>query len=99
QVLHVRVRGRAVEVEIVLLDILPVVAFAVGQPEQSLLEDGVAPVRQRESEAEALLVIGDAGQSILTPAVRPRAGLVVAEVIPGVAALAIVFAHRAPLAL
>src|SRR5205823_11560198 len=80
-------------------DIFPVVAFAVGQPEQALLEDRVTPVPQRDREAEALLVVGDAGQAVFAPAVRPRAGLIVGEVVPGVAALAVVFAHSAPLAL
>ena len=57
QILHVRVRRRAVEVEVVLLDVLAVVALAVGQPEQPLLEDRVAAVPQRQREAELLLVV------------------------------------------
>ena len=69
---------RAVEVEVVLLDILAVVAFAVGQAEEPFLQDGVLAVPQRQGEAEALLVVGDAGQAVLAPAVGAGAGLVVA---------------------
>ena len=78
EVLHVRVRRRAVEVEVVLLDVLAVVALAVGQAEQPLLEDRVLAVPQGQREAEPLLVVGDAGQAVLAPAIGARAGLVVA---------------------
>ncbi len=54
----------AVEVEVILLDVLPVVAFAVGQTEQALFDDGVLPIPESEGEAEPLLVVGDAGQAI-----------------------------------
>ena len=97
EVLHVRVRRRAVEVEVVLLDVLAVVALAVGQAEQAFLEDRVLAVPQGQGEAEPLLVVGDAGQAVLAPAVGAGAGLVVAEVVPGVAALAVVLADGAPL--
>src|SRR4051794_30361774 len=92
-------RRGAVEVEVILLDVLPVVALAVGQAEQPLLEDGVFAVPQGQGEAEALLVVADAGQAVLAPAVSAAARLVVGEVVPGVAALAVVLAHRPPLAL
>ena len=91
--------GVRVEVEVVLLDVLAVVALAVGQPEQPLLEDRVLAVPQRQREAQPLLVVGDAGEPVLAPAVGARARLVVAEVVPGVAVVAVVLAHGAPLAL
>jgi hypothetical protein len=99
EVLHVRVRGGRVEVEIVLLDVLAVIPLAVGEPEESLLQDGVALVPEGEGEAEALLVVGDPAEAILTPAIGAGAGLVVAEVVPRIAVLAVVLAHRAPLPL
>ena len=71
QILHVRVRGRAVEVEVVLLHVLPMVRLAVGEPVQPLLQDGVALVPQRQGEAELLLVIADPPHPVLTPAVGP----------------------------
>ena len=71
-------RRRRVEVEVVLLDVLAVVAFAVGQAEQPLLEDRVLAVPQRDGEAELLLVVGDAGEAVFAPAVGARARLIVA---------------------
>ena len=99
QVLHVRVRGRAIEVEVVLLHILAVVALAVGEPEQALLEDRVALVPQRQREAQQLLVVAQSAEPVLAPPVGARTCLVVGEVVPGVAVLAVVLADRAPLPL
>ena len=99
EVLHVRVGRRRVDVEVVLLDVLAVVPLAVGQPEHPLLQDGVAPVPEGEGETEALVVVRDAGDAIFTPPVGAGAGLVVREVVPGVAVLAVVLADRPPLPL
>ena len=99
QVLHVGVRRSAVDVEVVLLDILAMVALAVSEPEQALLQDGIPLVPQREGKAQPLLVIADSSQSVFAPAVRAGARLVVREIVPRVSILAVVFADRAPLPL
>ena len=70
QVPHVRMRRRAVEVEVVLLDVLAVVALTVGQAEEALLEDRVLAVPERERETEELAVVGDAGECRLRPSRR-----------------------------
>src|SRR5262249_44942130 len=99
EVLHVRVGRRRVEVEVVLLHILAGVPLAVGQSEQPLLEDGVLAVPQRQRETEELLIVGDAGEPVLAPPVGPGAGLVMAEVVPCVAVLAVILADGPPLPL
>src|SRR5512135_1780707 len=91
--------GRAVEVEVVLLDVLTVVALGVGQPEHPLLQQRVAAVPQRQREAEPLLVVAEAGDAVLAPPVRAGARLIVREVGPGIAAGTVVLPHRAPLTL
>ena len=97
--LHVGVRGRGVQVEPVLLRVLAVVALAVGQAEHPLLEDRVGAVPQPERQAQALALVADAGDPVLAPAVRARARLVVREVVPRVAAGAVVLTDGAPLTL
>ena len=92
-------RRRGVEVVVELLDVLAVVALGVGQAEQPLLEDRVAAVPQRQGEAEQALGVADAGDAVLAPAIGPAAGVVVREVVPGLAVRAVVLAHRAPLPL
>jgi len=99
EILHVGVGGGAVEVEVVFLDVLAVVPFTVGESEEAFLEDRVFAVPQGEGEAEALLPVGYAGEAVLPPAVGPRAGVIVSEVVPGIAALAVVLAHGPPLSL
>ena len=51
----VGVRRQVVEVEVVLLDVLAVIALGVRQPEQPLFENRVVLVPQREREAQSLL--------------------------------------------
>ena len=69
QILHVGVRRRAVDVEVVLLHILAVVTFAVGQPEYTFLQNRVALVPQGESKTQPLLFIADSAHAVLAPAV------------------------------
>ena len=88
----------AVEVEVVFLDILPVIALAIGQPEQPFFQDRIVAVPQGQCETEPLLVVRDAGQPVFSPTIGAGAGLVVGEVVPGVAIFAVILAHRSPLA-
>ena len=96
---HPRVGRGVVGVEVVLLDVLPVVALRVRQPEEALLEDRVLAVPQGQAQAQLALVVADAGHAVLAPAVGPGSGLVVGEVVPGVAVVAVVLADGAPLPL
>jgi len=89
----------AVQVEPVLLDVLAVVALAVGEPEHPLLQDRIGAVPQRECEAQPLALVAHPRDSVLAPPVRPRPGVVVREVVPRVAAAAVVLPDRPPLAL
>jgi hypothetical protein len=99
EVFQVRVGGGGVEVEIALLDVLAVVGLARDQAEEAFLEDGIAAVPQGQSEDQELIAVADARQAVLAPAVGPAAGVVVREVVPGVAVGAVVLTHRAPGAL
>src|SRR6516225_6640869 len=99
KILHVGVGRGAVEVEIIFLDVLAVIALAIGQPEQPLLEDRVLSVPQGKRKAQPLVVIADAGEAVLTPVIGARTGLIVGEIVPRIAVLAVILADRAPLAL
>jgi hypothetical protein len=65
EVALVAVRRQVVDVEVVLLDVLTVVAFGIGQAEQALLQDRVPLVPQRQSQAQPLLVVADPGDAVL----------------------------------
>ena len=76
------VAGDGVQVPPVLLDVLAVVALRAGQPERALLQDGVAPVPQRQGKAQPLLDVAEPGQPVLPPPVGLRPGVVVRQVVP-----------------
>src|SRR5206468_4210533 len=81
------------------LHVLAVIALAVGEAEEALLQNRVLAVPQRERKAEPALVVAHAGDSVFAPAIRAAASVVVREIIPRVALWRIILAHRAPLAL
>ncbi len=95
--LHPAVRRRAVDGPPVLLGVLAVVALAVGQPEQPLLEDRVLAVPQRDPEVDEAVPVADPAEPVLTPAVGPGVGLIERERRPGVAVGRVVLPDRAPL--
>src|SRR5262249_27375489 len=99
QHLHVAVCGSVIEIEVIFLYVLTVIALARGQAEHPLFQDGIFAVPERHREAQQLITVTDAGDSILAPAIRLAARLVVCQVIPGCAVWAIVFADTAPGAL
>src|SRR5208337_3566949 len=99
QVLHVRVCRRAVEVEVVFLDVFAVVGLAVGQAVHPFLEDRVFAVPHGYAEAQELAKIADTGHAVFAPVIGARAGLVMSEVVPGVSVLAVVLANCTPLPL
>src|SRR5262249_25106516 len=96
-VLHVGVGWSAIEVEIVLLDVLTMVTFGVGQAEKTLLDDRVLFIPEGQGKAESLPVIAKAGKTVFPPLIGARAGLVMAEIAPCVPAVAIVLADCRPL--
>src|ERR1700722_8706576 len=95
--LHVGMCGRRIEIEVILLHVLPVMSLTVRQPEHPLLEDWILAVQQSEGKAQVLLLVADAGDAVLAQVIGPRSGLVVSEIVPGVAVVAVVFPDSAPL--
>ncbi len=94
-----RVARERVEIPPVLLGVLAVVALVAREAVDALLEDRVAPVPERERQAQTLLDVREAGEAVLAPAVGPRASLVVRQVLPRRAVLAVVLPHSPPLPL
>src|SRR6516165_3026763 len=88
--------GGGVEVEIIFLDVLAAIALVAGQPKGALLEDRITAIPQCQCKAQTLLLVAQSAQPVLAPAIGSRAGLVMAEMSPGVAVCAVVLAHRPP---
>src|SRR6266481_5808433 len=92
-------RRRRIQVVVEFLDVLAVIAFAVGQAEKPLLEDGITFVPQGEREAQRLFGVGESGDAVLTPSIGAAACVIVRKIVPGIAMRTVVFAYGAPLAL
>jgi len=90
--------GGGIQVVIELLAIFSVIALRIGKAKETFFEDWITPVPESEGEAEPLMVIAEAGESIFAPTVRTAARLVVGKISPRIAIRAIVLAHGAPLA-
>src|SRR4030095_9801010 len=97
--LHVGMRRRRIEVEILLLHVLAVIALVAGETEKTLLQNRVATIPQSERKAQPAFTVRDAEQAILAPTVGAAAGVIVGEVFPAGPALRIILAHRRPLPL
>ncbi len=75
------------------------VAFIAGKTEEALLENAIAAVPKRDGEADVLVAVANAADAVFAPAIGARAGVVMREIAPSVAADAVVLADRALLAL
>src|SRR5262245_33010842 len=99
ETLHVGVGRRRVEIEVIVLDVLAVVSLWAGQSEEPLLENRVSLVPQSKREADALVVIRDAEDPVLAPAIGAGASVIMGKVVPGRPVGRIVLSDCAPLAL
>jgi hypothetical protein len=71
-----------------------VVALVAGNAEHALLEDRVLGVPERDGEAEVLVVVGDAREAVLAPAIGARTGVLVREMGPCIAVTRVVLTDR-----
>src|SRR5581483_7059090 len=94
QELHIGMRGRAVEIEVILFYVLAMISFVAREAKEPLLQNRIALIPQRK--AHSLPAIADAGETVLIPAIRSGTGVVVRQVFPGVSISAVVFAYRSP---
>ncbi len=98
EILHIGMCWRRIQIKVIFLYVLAVISFAAGKSEKPLFQNRVVAIPKRERETGGLMAVRDAAESVFAPAIRTRARLVMRKIIPSRAVLAIVFAHRAPLA-
>ncbi len=99
QVLHVGMRRRRIEVEVILFHVLAMIAFIARQPEQAFLEDVIAPIPKRQREADTLVAVADPADAVFPPAIRARPCHVVRKIFPRRPARTVILADRPPLPL
>ena len=97
--LAVGMRRQGIEEIVYLFYVLAVIALRVRQAKQAFFEDRVPAVPQGQADTDLLLLITEAGQAILTPAIGPLARLIMGQIIPRLPVDGIVFTNGAPLPL
>ena len=60
EIFHIGMRRGGIEVEVVLLDVLGMIAFIAGQPEEPFFEYRILAVPQRQRETDVLLAVTNA---------------------------------------
>jgi len=82
---EIGVGGGGIEIVPDFFGVFAVVAFGVGQSKNSFFENGVAFVPEGEGEAESGVSVGDPEEAIFAPAIGAASGIVVGEIVPGIA--------------
>src|SRR5713101_3105832 len=74
------------------------IALGACKAEETLFEDGIAPVPKHQPETHHLVAVADASNAIFSPAIGARARMIVRKEFPSRAAGAVIFAYGSPLA-
>ena len=80
--LQIRMGRRGIEVKIAFFHVLAVIALAVGESEEPLLQNRILAVPQRQRETEPALAVGEAEQPVLAPTISAATGVVVWKILP-----------------
>lgn len=90
------VGGRVAKVNVIFLDVLAVIAFGAGQIKQALLQYRAISVPEHQGKAEILVPVGNPGQAVFSPTIRPARCTFTGEILPSAAVWAVVFPDRSP---
>ena len=82
---------------VVILDVFAMIPFRVGKTVGPFLQDRIGPIPEGNGKAKSTLLITNPQQTIFTPAIHARTGVVVREIGPGIAVSGIVLAYGSPL--
>src|SRR5260370_2280030 len=99
QVFHIAVGRSVVTLVLLLFDVFPAVALWPGQPKEAFFQDRIAPVPERQREADVLQAVAYSRYSAFTPTGGPGARVRMRHVVPGGAIWTVVRAHSSPRAL
>ena len=89
-------RGRVVEIKVVLLHVFAMIALMGIEAEHAFLQDRITSIPKGKRETQILMTVADAGDAIFIPAVSARSRLIVREVAPRIAVFAVILADGTP---
>src|SRR5262249_27061477 len=96
---HVRMGGGRIQIEVILLDVFAVIALRSRHAEETLLDDRVAPVPERDGETKAPLPIGKTEKPVFSPSVGSASRVVVRKVVPRRSVGGVILPNCSPLPL
>src|SRR5207302_11007826 len=67
EILHVRVGGGRVEVEVIFLHVFPMIALTATEAKEPFFQDRITAIPERQGKTQPLVVIADPGETVLTP--------------------------------
>jgi len=68
-----------------------------GEAKEPLLQDRIDTVPERQRETQDPFLVAPPEEAVLAPSVGAAAGVLVREILPGIATRAVVLSHGAPL--
>src|SRR5919197_5737606 len=83
EILHVGVGRGRVEVEVIFLNVLSMVTLSATEAKEPFFQERITAIPERQGKTQPLVVIGDPGEAVFTPAVGARTGVLVWKKIPG----------------
>src|SRR6516165_3570782 len=92
-------RWRRVEVEVLLFDVLPVVALVAAKSIQPFFQDGVETIPEGQPKANQLMAVAEAADAVFSPTVGSRVRVFKWEIPPRGAVGTVVLPYRSPLTL
>src|SRR5260370_16951589 len=90
---------RRIEIEVLLLDVLAVIAFVPRQPKKPFLQNSIAPIPHRQAETNHLVPVAYTSDPVFAPPVCSRPRVIVREKLPRRAVGAVILPHLPPLPL
>src|SRR5271156_4370356 len=97
-IFQVRAGRRSIKVVVILFYILAVIPFPVVKPKKALFEDRIFLIPHGQRKTDVLVTVAETGDAVFAPAVGPGTGVIVRQIVPGIAIRAVIFADGAPLA-
>jgi hypothetical protein len=88
-----------IEIPPILLHVLAMISLRPGKAEHALLQDRINAIPQRQCQTQIMMNIRQPGHTVFIPSVRPRPRMIMRKETPGITAVAVVLAYRAPGAL
>src|SRR5919197_2802517 len=82
EILHVGVGRGRVEVEVIFLNVFPMVTLSATEAKEPFFQERITAIPERQGKTQPLVLIGDPGEAVFSPPVGSRTSMIMGEKIP-----------------